>query len=530
MIDGELGSAGAAHRTAASAAVRPLPPGLVAYAPSGYPVELTLRPEQPGSATATREVTAATIPVAGPGSLPTAGPVGRPVAGTPGGVAHISYPASAAASAAPAFEAMTGPASGPPSGVAAAGPARPSAGQGSAGSAVAWAAGGGRFALPAAVPHPATAPATDLALRTGTTGLLRRRRNRLVLAGATAAVLLFTAIAVAITAASRTDAPQQVVEAFFAALADRDTGRLRTLVPCDDSPLCTPRALDVGYQPPQHMQVLSIGTGSAGTAGSRRGGDGRDRLLVIVRYDLGGSSHEDTLGLTRIRRSWLSHTWRITEPPGATLHLQSGYFPRATIAAVPVTTAGHPAPTPDLGGAQGDLDGQRFWAPPGRYTVTAAEDALVEAARLDVSVAEQHGATTITLEAHLKPATTEQVRQQVRRSIDQCAAQPDLHPRLDAATGAATGASARCPFGYDSPYTFTDRPHWTIKKYPDITLQLQPDGTVTVVTAAPGTAALTYRWSLDVLEPRTWTSDTITQPVTVSGQAIIDAGRVHWQP
>jgi hypothetical protein len=92
-----------------------------------------------------------------------------------------------------------------------------------------------------------------------------------------------------------------------------------------------------------------------------------------------------------------------------------------------------------------------------------------------------------------------------RRGIDQCAAQPGPHPTIGTTPLDIIGS---CPLSYDIPYTITDTPHWTIDNYPTITLQPHDDGTITVDTTTPGHATLTYRWTLDIVTPQRWTTNT----------------------
>jgi hypothetical protein len=166
-----------------------------------------------------------------------------------------------------------------------------------------------------------------------------------------------------------------------------------------------------------------------------------------------------------------------------------------------------------------------LWAPPGRYTVTTAGDLLVNPVRIDFTVTGPPDPQPVELQPTLRPGLHEEINRQIRDHIDQCAAQRTFQPAVGQSV-----IGSRCPFTCSSPYTITDRPQWIVKSYPTITLQLQPDGTVPVTTTAPGRITLTYRWSFDIIEPRTWTTETITEPLTIGGHAAITDNTVAWKP
>jgi hypothetical protein len=165
-----------------------------------------------------------------------------------------------------------------------------------------------------------------------------------------------------------------------------------------------------------------------------------------------------------------------------------------------------------------------LWAPPGGYTLTTTGDPLVNPTQMNITVTSTDEPETITINQALRPELTDRVNQQIRTRIDECASQASGHPTID------TSPLLSCPFSYDSVYTITDNPHWTINAYPVVALRLQDDGTITVTTTTPGQVTFTYRWTLDILPPQTWITANTTTPVTVTGHVVLDQETPTWTP
>ncbi|WP_405097536.1 hypothetical protein [Micromonospora sp. NBC_01412] len=51
---------------------------------------------------------------------------------------------------------------------------------------------------------------------------------------------------------------------------------------------------------------------------------------------------------------------------------------------------------------------------------------------------------------------------------------------------------------------------------------------MTVHTIAPGQARADYSYTLDVVEPRSWTATATTMDISVGGTVSVDGGRITW--
>lgn len=329
----------------------------------------------------------------------------------------------------------------------------------------------------------------------------RRRVRWFALAAAALTAVLLVAGAVAVTASGPSTEPQQQVAAWFATLANRDAARL-DVAECHGNLLCNRAGLATGYLPPDQVHVTA----------SYPSDRGKDSRIVPVSYTVAGVRYDDSVGVTRTRRGFFGHQWLITEPPGGWLDLHGDHWARAQLAGI---TLFPNAP---------DTAWRRLWAPPGQYTITTPGDELFDPVNLTVTVAGGHPSNPINLPTTVKAGIVEQVNQQIHARIDQCAAQPALRPDID--TTPLTRND--CPFGYDSQYAITDRPHWSIRAYPTVQLDVDDHGTVTVHTTIPGKATISYQWTLDVLEPRRWTTATATQDIVVGGHVTIDQTTITW--
>lgn len=354
---------------------------------------------------------------------------------------------------------------------------------------------------------PAILQRTITPRRAATQGPRRRHRpHRPILIAAAAGVLLLLTTVIIVTAATATTPATVQVRALFTALAERNPEGLAGLHVCGDSPLCTPGALSRGYEPPQHLQIISTDRPA------------NDDLVITVHYDIGSTGHTDHIGFTRYPHGVIGHEWRITTPPGATLQLHSTYWDTAHLAALDIPT--------DTTTSNGDRQQSPPWIPPGQYTLTTTGDQLVDPIRTDLTIAGDHNPAPTTLTPTIRADLTQKVNQQIHDRIDQCAAQNELRPAI----GSLLDSIHSCPFNYDSPYPGVDSPMWTIDRYPSIALNLGGDRAIIVTTTAPGQATLTYRWTLDFVAPQRWTTETATTPITIGGQVTIDQGAPSWHP
>jgi hypothetical protein len=304
--------------------------------------------------------------------------------------------------------------------------------------------------------------------------------------------------------------PETLIRQLFTALTDRDGDRVRDLASCSSSPLCTAAALHEGYQPPEQLQIRAAST----TTGT----DGNEHRDIPVHYAIAGAAYDETIGVTRYRQGILGHEWRITEPPGATVDLRSAHRDHLHLAGIDV-----PANPPN---DNTGVDRRLPWAPPGRYSVTAAGDQLYEPTQTTITVAGDSDRVSVTISPVIRPNLLAEVERQIRDRIDHCAEQPDLRPDTDP----SPVATDTCPFRHDSPYAITDVPMWRVDRYPTITLDVHEDAVITIRTVTPGSATVAYRWTTDIVEPRRWTSTSSTTDFTIDGHVTLNDGVVTWTP
>ncbi|GAA4259988.1 hypothetical protein GCM10022255_086900 [Dactylosporangium darangshiense] len=328
----------------------------------------------------------------------------------------------------------------------------------------------------------------------------RGTRRRVVLTATVAAVAVLAIAAAFVVRASSGPGPDDVVREFFAALSAHDPTRLLA-DPCQDNPLCGPDALRAGYQAPQDVTIGN----DTGTSTDRN---------VAVTYTLGGRRFTDLVDLRSTRRGTFGgRDWFMTSWPGATLTLPDQTPAPITLAAAQLPTR-QPQPRPAT-----------MWAPPGEYTLTRPATTLLLAVQQQVTVT---SGPPITLNpgTTLAPGITETVERLVHDRIDACATKHSFSPTLDAT---ARGWHS-CPMTYLEQYAITDDPTWTVQRYPTLHLEPAADGAITVTTTNPGQAAIRYRWTTSVAEPRTWTDATDTIDLTVTGQVTAPNGTPEWQP
>lgn len=321
-----------------------------------------------------------------------------------------------------------------------------------------------------------------------------RRRVWIVLA-VIPAVIALSAVGVVAALGAFAPGPRQVVADFFAALAARDASRSPALDQCSGNPLCGPRALRTGYEPPRDV---TVGTDI---------GDGTGRLVEVF-YTVNGRDVSDMVDLYRADTTGLSpRRWRIARAPGAQITVIDRTAAPITLAAVVFTG---PRAAPRLSA----------WVPSGTYTVTRDATPLLQAARTSVTVG---APATVVLPVVMQPTVTAVAQQLIRDRIDGCAAQRSFTPT-------AAPFPHGCPMAYHPLHTASGEPDWTVLAYPQLSLQPADDGTVTVTAAAPGKAVIHYQWSDELAEPRRVNSAAEIVEFTVTGRIAVTNGAFEWQP
>ncbi|GAA3260898.1 hypothetical protein ACFO1B_55415 [Dactylosporangium siamense] len=352
---------------------------------------------------------------------------------------------------------------------------------------------------------PATAPAPRVLRPTGGDGRPRNRRTRRWIrsTGGAVAVLLVAATAVRCSGIGPTESPESLVRSVFAALTAHDGQRLNELAYCSDSPLCAAGGLAVGYQAPEHFEIVS----------SDRG---KDHRVIKIRYTVGGDVAEDNVELARFRVGFLSHRWQIMRLPGAHLDVRTAASDKVHVAGLTVA----PNPVDVATGA----NVPRPYAPPGVYTVAIDADALYAATSVPVVVAGSVDPPPTVLTPTLRPELQGQIEQQIRDRISYCADQRDFHPSTpDWRTFTQT-----CPFGFNARVTFTKPPTWTVEQLPKIVLSVDDHAAITVRTTSAGVATVRYQWSTDIVEPRRWTDASGTVEFTIRGQVGVKDNVPYW--
>jgi hypothetical protein len=347
----------------------------------------------------------------------------------------------------------------------------------------------------------------------GRARLRRTSRRTQVLVGAGLVLLLVLVCGGYVVIENVFYSPDGPVRQVFAALEAKDTAGLRGYMDCD--PLCQPGALAVGYQPPTHLQIVGVRYGAAANDDPTRRPDKGD-ATVLVRYQLGGVTYDDAVGVYRLN-SGLLRPWGISQPPGSWLDVVSTSLDTAKVAGATVHTIAQlpPGDTRTSGEA---------WAPPGIYTVTGRQSVLWGSPPVQVLIAgSSTGRKEVKLDLAVKPTVVDEVNRQVRTRIDDCAALRNFYPATD-----ASSIVRDCPFRYDVPYSQTQGVKWTIVDYPRIELNLGDDQTVTVRTTMPGHARVNYSYSFNVTEPRTWSPASATVEIAPAGTVSEDGGKVVW--
>lgn len=330
----------------------------------------------------------------------------------------------------------------------------------------------------------------------------RRARRGIRSVFAVVVVLLVAATAVRCSGIGPTESPESLVRSVFAALTAHDGQRLDDLGWCDHSPLCTDGGLATGYQAPEHLEIVSSGRG-------------KDHRGIRIRYTVGGTPAEETVGLTRHRSGVLGHRWSITKLPGARLDVRTAASDKVHVAGVTVA----PNPVDDTGGVL-----PRPFAPPGAYTVAIDADALFAATAVTVVVAGGVDPPPTVVTPTLRPDLLPQIEQQIRDRITYCAGQDEFAPYAPQ----WRTRSERCPFQYYPKAAITKSPTWTVERLPTIALDVDDHAVISVRTTNAGIAVVRYQWSVQVYEPRPWTDASSTEEFTVGGKVGVRDNAPAW--
>jgi hypothetical protein len=353
-----------------------------------------------------------------------------------------------------------------------------------------------RLERPAPQPPPQRAAevAGDVARSTGNAVLrgIRRipPRTRLIVVGGLIAVLVLGC-----GAYQAIDhllyGPDRPVTELFAALAARDGARVAAVGGCGGGALCRADALRTGYEPPRDAHIVDL----------TRTGD--TDAVARVRYRLAGATYSAEVGLNR-RGGLGLRSWRVSALPGNPLEFVSAQPVQVRVAGAAVRTG----------------PGSTLRALPGTYTVTAPQTPLFQQVATTVTSTGDGQRLPVRVTADLRPDVAGKIQDQVDARIAACAQQSTLRPRL---------ADARCPFGYDSAFTFLKDVRWTVRTPPTIAVRVDGSGAVTVTNPGRGQLTLSYAWSTDVLEPRRWTVAEETVPMAeIGGQVSVVDNDVRW--
>ncbi len=366
-----------------------------------------------------------------------------------------------------------------------------------------------RAPLPPLPPY-ATAPAPALPAPPS-----RRPSRRAVQITAAGLAVLVAVTAVVVIRNASGSSPRQLVQRLFDQLTDRDPNVLHTVGKCTTiNQLCGTTALTSGYQPPTNMHIDR-------TNGEIDGAHGSKQTSITVSYDLDGHRVTTDITLEYRKQGLFTGYWSITEPPGRTLT-----FPGPTQRTITVANAHLPPIAADTPAT--------VWAPPGVYTISQPGTALLEPSQLTITVdgtytattGDKQQPTTVTLPDTIKPAVSGQVHTDVKEHLDACAAQRVFAPDTDP----TPGTPHTCPLQHSTRYAITDDPTWTILQYPQIHLEPMPDGSLTVTTTTAGRAAIHYRWTLYLREPRQWYDADAVEDIIISGKVTAEQGAPTWTP
>lgn len=185
-----------------------------------------------------------------------------------------------------------------------------------------------------------------------------------------------------------------------------------------------------------------------------------DQATVTVNQTYPEGPRQATFTLTREgSAAAIFDTWRLDSP-----------FTQLTIA----TDNGAASPALTVNGVNASADTHPVF--PGIYTVAQPKAGLYQATETQVT-ATGEGAQDATLTSTLDPSVQQAADQAVSKLLDTCATSADSAP---------TG----CPFSYDSYVDTLTNVHWSITASPTVSVEVGPDGTISLSTISEGAAHL----------------------------------------
>jgi len=298
-------------------------------------------------------------------------------------------------------------------------------------------------------------------------------RDRLLAVSAASVVALVLAASIGYSLVQdNVYGPNAVVKQYLSAVTSHNVPAALQLLDAStsknlDKSLLTPAAIGKG---PSKVSI-----GSTTITG--------DQATVIVNQTYPEGPREATFTLTREgSAAAIFDTWRLNSP-----------FTQLTIA----TDNGAASTVLTVNGVIASADTHPVF--PGIYTVAQPKVGLYQGTETQVT-ATGEGAQDATLTSMLDPSIQQAADQAVRKLLDTCATSTDSAP-------------TDCPFSYGSFGDLTNV-RWSITGNPTVTVDVSPDGTISLSTTSEGTAHLSAV-STDFFGSKTPVSEDPT--ISVSG-------------
>ncbi|PWU49902.1 hypothetical protein DLJ46_08445 [Micromonospora globispora] len=316
-------------------------------------------------------------------------------------------------------------------------------------------------------------------------------RRRLIVGVAAAAVLAGVGSAVALVMAP--SSPEDAVEAYFAALADRDADRAKGLVApgYDGNGASDPFLLDgrvlrhAGYHPPRDVHFEHLDLNDPNAAFNRANGT----RVVRVAYTVAGTPYHHQLRLIPYEGGRWEQKWRIADPL-LSLEIPTGMG------------------TPVVAGALFRTTHRPVLVFPGAYELTLPAQPFL---RMEPVTLFAGRTDRVPLRATLLEPGRAEVERQVREHVDACARRTELQLR-------------DCPYEMSVPQLPASAVTRQVVTYPTVQVEADQFGEQLVVTTAqPGRFELT---------PHTMPVTTRSYPVdfSVGGRVTLVADTVTFTP